>query len=78
MSVVLFFLWVPLLGLILMLILGPIPGRVAKNRNHPNAQAIKKCGYFAVFGGLRMWLAVLFWAYAGGEPPEKIRSKFKL
>ena len=45
------------------IILGVMPGRIASSRNHPQADAIRVCGWFGVLTmGLLLPLAYI-WAY---------------
>ena len=44
-------------------VLGMLPGRIARARNHPQAEAITMCGWWGVFTmGLLLPLAFI-WAY---------------
>lgn len=44
-------------------ILAMLPGKIAKNRNHPQAEAINIAGWLgALLGGL-FWPIVLVWAF---------------
>ena len=48
-------------------ILGMMPGRIARNRNHPQADAINVCGWWGVITmGILLPLAFI-WAYT--NPP---------
>lgn len=50
-------------GLAAMVILGMAPGRIARQRNHPQAEAIAVCGWWGVLT-LGILLPVAFiWAY---------------
>lgn len=45
--------------------LAGLPGRIARDRDHPNTEAITICGYVgAVFLGI-FWLVALIWAFTG-------------
>ncbi len=53
--------------------LGMLPGKIAKSRNHPQAEAINVCGWWGVITmGILMPLAFI-WAYTkvGEQQPEK-------
>jgi amino acid transporter len=65
-SIVALVLLIIMIGLIISLIwfLGGMPGRVAANRNHPNAQAIQVGGWASLFCGIVIWPIVLMWAYS--------------
>ena len=42
---------------------GPLPGRIAEERTHPHAQAIKIAGWVGLLLMGPLWLAALIWAY---------------
>ena len=49
-------------------VLGMLPGRIARRRNHPQAEAISVCGWWgAITMGLLMPLAWI-WAYSNRCP----------
>lgn len=55
------------------ILLGMYPGKIARERNHPQAEAIAVCGWWgAITLGLLMPLAFI-WAYTrpGGGAPAK-------
>ena len=55
-------------------ILGMLPGRIARSRNHPQAEAITVCGWLGVITlGLLLPLAFI-WAYIKPEA-ETAREK---
>ena len=64
--------WAGLAVLIIMIVLalyvvwfiGGMPGRVAEERNHPKAQAIKVGGWATLIFGVVGWPWVLMWAYS--------------
>ncbi|MDH3671060.1 MAG: DUF3302 domain-containing protein, partial [Gammaproteobacteria bacterium] len=50
-------------------ILGMMPGKIARSRNHPQAEAINVCGWWGVITmGILMPLAFI-WAYT--NPPDR-------
>ena len=50
-------------AVVIWLVLGSMPGRIARNRNHPHADAISVCGWWGVLTmGLLLPLAYI-WAY---------------
>lgn len=53
------------------IVLGMMPGKIAARRSHPNADAIRVCGWWGVITlGLLLPLAYI-WAYtAPGHEPE--------
>ena len=44
-------------------LLGPMPGRIAADRGHPQADAIKVLGWIGVITGGLAWPFALVWAY---------------
>jgi len=53
--------------------LGMLPGKIAKSRNHPQAEAINVCGWWGVIT-MGILLPVAFiWAYTktGDQQPEE-------
>jgi hypothetical protein len=46
------------------------PGRIARARNHPFADAINVAGWVSILAGGVLWPLALVWAYAtpGNEP----------
>ena len=53
--------------------LGMLPGKIAKKRNHPQADAINVCGWWgAITMGLLMPLAFI-WAYT--TPAKAVRQQ---
>ena len=51
-------------AVVIWVILGVMPGRIAKQRNHPHADAISVCGWWGVLTmGLLLPLAYI-WAYS--------------
>jgi hypothetical protein len=54
-----------LIGFVIWLVvkLGPLPGNIAKNRGHPQADAIKVLGWIGVITLGLAWPIALIWAY---------------
>lgn len=51
-------------AVVIWVLLGMMPGRIAKNRNHPHADAIRVCGWWGVLTmGLLLPIAYI-WAYS--------------
>ena len=48
--------------------LGALPGRIAKERNHPYEQAVTVGGWTTLVLGMVAWPFVLMWAYAPFRP----------
>lgn len=44
------------------LLLGYLPGRIARQRNHPQADAVSVCGWIGVLTGVLLPIAFV-WAY---------------
>ena len=44
-------------------VLGALPGRVARNRRHPQADAIAVGGWLGLLFGGVLWPVVMIWAY---------------
>lgn len=47
----------------LVVLLGPLPGKVAHQRAHPQADAIRVLGWIGIITLGPAWLAALVWAY---------------
>jgi len=47
----------------LVILLGPIPGKVARRRGHPQADAIGVLGWIGIITLGPAWLAAFVWAY---------------
>ncbi len=43
--------------------LGELPGKIASNRNHPQADAIMICGWLGVLTLGLLWPIAIIWAY---------------
>ena len=50
-------------GIVLLVVLGPLPGKIAKQRNHPQADAIQVMGWIGLITLGLLWLIALIWAY---------------
>jgi Protein of unknown function (DUF3302) len=44
-------------------VLGALPGYIARNRNHPQADAINVAGWVGLLFGGVLWPLALIWAY---------------
>ena len=44
------------------LVLAGLPGRIARDRKHPQAEAISVCGWLGLLTGV-VWIVALVWAY---------------
>ena len=68
MSMIDIFAWIVLLVLIATLVgvivaLGMMPGRIARKRNHPWAEAVTVGSWATLIFGFVFWPLVLIWAY---------------
>jgi membrane-bound acyltransferase YfiQ involved in biofilm formation len=68
MSLLDIFAWIVLLILVasavaIFFIAGYLPGHIAKQRNHPWAQAVTVAGWVTLIFGFALWPIVLIWAY---------------
>ena len=48
---------------VVFVILGMLPGKIARQRQHPQAQAIQVASWLALIFGFAAWPFVLVWAY---------------
>ena len=61
-------------GVVAWVILGIMPGRIARGRNHPHADAISACGWWGVLTmGLLLPVAYI-WAYTNPRWRDESRS----
>lgn len=45
-------------------VLGPMPGRIARKRSHPQAKAIRTCGWVSILSSSpTAWVLCMKWAY---------------
>ena len=54
----------------LVFVLGGLPGRIAKQRDHPQADAIRILGWLGLLSGGVVWAAALVWAYIVPKPAQ--------
>ena len=61
-----------LLGVVIWLVvlLGNMPGEIARKRNHPQAQAITALGWIGVITMGIGWFIAIVWAYYKPESPD--------
>ena len=62
------FAWVVLLVIIasvvvVFVVLGMLPGKIARQRQHPQVQAINVASWLALIFGVAAWPFVMVWAY---------------
>jgi len=54
--------------LLVIAILGALPGRIARNRRHPNADAVGVAGWSSLLMPLPLWPLAMVWAYMRPSP----------
>ena len=58
-----------LAGVVFVVMLGGLPGMIATKRGHPQADAIRVCGWMGLLTLGILWPVALVWAYMRhGEP----------
>lgn len=50
-------------GIAIALTLAALPGKIARRRNHPCAEAVTVAGWVTFFLGFALWPIVLIWSY---------------
>ncbi len=54
----------------IVVILGMLPGRIARHRGHPHAEAVNLAGWLTLFLGFILWPVALVWAYVDIPGPS--------
>ena len=58
--------------------LAMLPGKIAFNREHPQAEAIRMAGWLGILTGI-VWILALIWAYtsvgAGEQTDDALRER---
>ena len=54
--------------LVIAALVGAAPGRIARQRNHPQADAINVCGWLGLITLGVPWVVAMVWAYARPLP----------
>jgi hypothetical protein len=54
--------------------LAALPGRIARSRKHPWAQAVTAAGWITLFLGFALWPVVLIWAFVDVPAPRKAET----
>lgn len=54
----------------LVVLLGPLPGKIAADRRHPQADAIRVLGWVGLITMGGAWLVALVWAYYNPRPAQ--------
>ncbi|MGY8665832.1 DUF3302 domain-containing protein [Bradyrhizobium sp. UFLA05-109] len=62
------FAWIVLIILLAVIVLviwlmGSLPGHVARRRRHPYAEAVSVAGWITLIFGFALWPVALIWAY---------------
>jgi hypothetical protein len=50
-------------AVIVVVLLGQLPGRIARKRGHPQAAAINVAGWLGLATGGTLWLGAIIWAF---------------
>jgi hypothetical protein len=69
--IVLIVLAVSTIGVII--IVGALPGQIARSRGHPWAQAVTVAGWVTLLCGFVLWPIALIWAYV--DVPERSKQE---
>lgn len=69
------FAWIVLIVLLasavfVVVFMGMLPGMIAKQRNHPWAQAVTVAGWVTLFFGFVLWPVAVIWAYVDVPAPS--------
>ena len=69
------FAWIVIIILLAVLVfvvclLGWLPGRIAKSRGHPWADAVRVAGWITLILALPLWPIALIWAYVDVPAPR--------
>ena len=72
-------------ALTIFIVLGMLPGKIARERNHPQADAIRIGGWLGLLFGGVLWPLVMIWAYikptsttqATGKTPDEELARLK-
>lgn len=62
-------------AIVLSLVLAALPGRIARQRAHPWAEAVHVAGWLTFFLGFAMWPLAMIWAYV--DAPASTGSRVK-
>ena len=64
----------------LVVLLGSMPGNIAKKRNHPQAEAITALGWIGIITLGVSWLVAIVWAYyipSGNEQSPDLKKRIE-
>ena len=59
----------------LFVVIGRIPGRIAREANHPQAQAINLLGWFGLAAGGLGWVIALIWSKTVPGPDKALEAR---
>jgi len=59
----------------LIVVLGPLPGKIARDRDHPQADAIYALGWIGIITLGVAWLIALVWAYTKPVSDVALRAR---
>lgn len=62
-----------LTGIAVFIGLGLAPGYIARNRNHPWAQAVEVAGWVTLIFGFVLWPLALIWAFVDVPKKEGVK-----
>jgi hypothetical protein len=62
-------------AVVIWILLGLMPGRIARDRNHPHADAISVCGWWGVLTMGLLLPAAYIWAYSNPRWRDDPRSE---
>ena len=60
---------------VIWVVLGMMPGKIARQRNHPQADAINMCGWWGVITMGLLLPVALIWAYTNPSPNKNESTK---
>jgi hypothetical protein len=64
----------------LVVLLGSMPGNIARKRNHPQAEAIAALGWIGIITLGASWLVAIVWAYyipSGAEQSADLKERIE-
>jgi hypothetical protein len=64
-----------LAAIVLIGVLGSLPGRIARTRGHPQADAITVGGWLGLLFGGVLWPVMMIWAYTNTASTERKELK---
>lgn len=61
----------------LVVLLGPLPGKIARKRGHPQADAIRVLGWIGIITLGLAWPVALVWAYARPRETSDLAARIE-